>query len=89
MPDVAAVAKNRCDQKRATPCMDQHTIKGQAGYDANSFFDKVKESVIHLFISNPSTKVMMIFHCVMERINKETDQLEFTLPYFRTAPEII
>ena len=66
----------------------KYTIEGQAGYDTSSFFEKVKESVIHLFISNPSTKVVLIFHCVMERLNKETDQLEFTLPYFHTASEI-
>ena len=36
----------------------KYTIKGQAGYDTSSFFDKVKESVIKLFKSNPSTKVL-------------------------------
>ena len=31
---------------------------------------------------------MLIFRCVMERINKERGQLEFTLPYFRSDTEI-
>ena len=63
-------------------------IKGQAGYDPSSFFDTVKESVIDLLISNSSTKVVLVFHCVVKRINNKTGLPEFILPYFRTAPEI-
>ena len=45
----------------------KYTIEGQAGYDPNTFFNEVKESVIDLFQSNPSTKVMLSLKCVMER----------------------
>ena len=45
----------------------KYTIEGQAGYDPSTFFNEVKESVINLFKSNPSTKVMLSLKCVMER----------------------
>ena len=44
----------------------KYTIKGQAGYDRSTFFNEVKESVIDLFKSNPSTKLMLSLKCGME-----------------------
>ena len=43
----------------------KYTIEGQAGYDPSTFFNEVEESVIDLFQSNPSTKVMLSLKYVM------------------------
>ena len=66
----------------------KYTIEGQAGYDPNTFFNKVKESVIDLFQSNPSTKVMLSLKCVMERQDIKTGEVVFNLPYFHSDPEV-
>ena len=66
----------------------KYTIEGQAGYDPNTFFNKVKESVIDLFQSNPSTKVMLSLKCVMERQDIKTGEVVFNLPYFNSDPEV-
>ena len=66
----------------------KYTIEGQAGYDPNTFFNKVKESVIDLFKSNPSTKVMLSLKCVMERQDIKTGEVVFNLPYFNSDPEV-
>ena len=39
----------------------KYTIEGKAGYDPSTFFNEVKESVVDLFKSNPSTKVMLSY----------------------------
>ena len=66
----------------------KYTIEGQAGYDPNTFFNKVKESVIDLFQSNPSTKVMLSLKCVMERQDIKTGEVVFNLPYFNSDPGV-
>ena len=66
----------------------KYTIEGQAGYDPNTFFNEVKESVIDLFQSNPSTKVMLSLKCVMERQDIKTGEVVFNLPYFHSDPEV-
>ena len=64
----------------------KYTIEGQAGYDPSrrpwifdpsTFFNEVKESVIDLFKSNPSTKVMLSLKCVMERQDIKTAEVVF------------
>ena len=66
----------------------KYTIEGQAGYDPNTFFNKVKESVIDLFQSNPSTKVMLSLKCVMERQDIKTGEVVFNLPYFHSGTKV-
>ena len=66
----------------------KYTIEGQAGYDPNAFFNEVKESVIDLFKSHPSTKVMLSLKCVMERQDIKTGEVVFNLPYFNSDPEV-
>ena len=66
----------------------KYTIEGQAGYDPNTFFNEVKESVIDLFKSNPSTKVMLSLKCVMERQDIKTGEVVFNLPYFHSGTKV-
>ena len=49
---------------------------------------EVKESVIDLFKSNPSTKVMLSLKCVMERKDIKTGEVVFSLPYFHSGTEV-
>ena len=75
----------------------KYTIEGQAGYnpsrrlqifDLNMFFSEVKKSVIDLFKSSPSTKVILSLKCVMERQDIKTGEVVFNLPYFNSDPEV-
>ena len=66
----------------------QYKIEGQAGYDPNTFFNEVKESVIDLFKSHPSTKVMLSLKCVMERQDIKTGEVVFNLPYFHSGTKV-
>ena len=66
----------------------KYTIEGQAGYDPNTFFNEVKESVINLFKSNPSTKVMLSLKCAMERQDIKTGEVVFNLPYFHSGTKV-
>ena len=66
----------------------KYTIEGQAGYDPSMFFNEVKESVIKLFQSNPSTKVMLSFKCDMERLDIKTGEVVFNLTYFYSGTKV-
>ena len=66
----------------------QYKIEGQAGYDPNTFFNEVKESVIDLFKSNPLTIVMLSLKCVMERLDIKTGEVVFNLPYFHSGTKV-
>ena len=66
----------------------KYTIEGQAGYDQSTFFNEVKESVIDLFKSNPSTKVMLSLKCVMERQDIKTGEVVFNLLYVHSGTEV-
>ena len=75
----------------------KYTIEGQAGYDPSQkprifdpsiFFNEVKESVIDLFKSNHSTKVMLSLKCVMERQDIKTGEVVFNLPYFHSGTKV-
>ena len=81
--------KTKCKVKEAESALGdfttKYTIEGQAGYDPSTFFNEVIESVIDLFKSNPSTKVMLSLKCVMERQDIKTGEVEFNLPYFHSG----
>ena len=84
---VMSLYKKSFDVKEAesalTDFTTKYTVEGQAGYDPSTFFNEVKESVIDLFKSNPSTKVMLSLKCVMERLDIKTGEVVFNLPYFK------
>ena len=63
----------------------KYTIEGQADYDPSTFFNEVKESVIKLFQSNPSTKVMLSLKCNVERQGIKTGEVIFNLLFFRSG----
>ena len=54
----------------------------------STFFNEVKESVIDLFQSNHSTKVMLSLKCHMERQDIKTGEVVFNLPFFRSDIEV-
>ena len=66
----------------------KYTIEDKAGCDPNTFFNEVKESVIDLFQSNPSAKVMLSLKCHMERQDIKTGEVVFNLPFFRSDNEV-
>ena len=66
----------------------KYTIEGQADYDPSTFFNEVKESVIKLFQSNLSTKVILSLKCHMERQDIKTGEVVFNLPYFHLGTEV-
>ena len=66
----------------------KYTIEGQAGYDPSTFFNEIKESVIKLFQSNPSTEVMLSLKCVMERQDIKMGEVVFNLSYFHSGIEV-
>ena len=62
----------------------QYKIKGQHGYDPDSFLVKVKPIVTKLFTEIPETKIKLILNCNMERTNMETDELIHKTAKFRS-----
>ena len=88
---VMSLCKKSFEVKEAESALrdftTKYTIEGQAGYDPNTFFksNEVKESVIDLFKSNPSTKVMLSLKCAMERQDIKTGEVVFNLPYFHSG----
>jgi len=54
----------------------QYTIAGTDNFDADSFMDRSRPFVIKLLENNREIKFKMVLHCIMEKTNIKTGDVE-------------
>jgi len=62
----------------------QYTIAGKDKFDADSFTDRSRPLVIKLLENNREIKYKMVLHCIMEKTNIKTGEVESHLKAFHS-----
>jgi hypothetical protein len=65
-----------------------YKIEGRVGYDPDSFLNKIRANVTHVFSSNFSTKIKLILNCIMQKHNLETNEVIYSPANFHSYIEI-
>ena len=66
----------------------QYTIAGRDNFDADSFMDRSRPLVIKLLQNNRETKFKMALHCIMEKTNIKSREVESHPKAFHSGIEL-
>lgn len=67
----------------------QYSVKGIAGYDADSFMKLVKSDAVKLLKDNLQSKVNLALTCVMERVDLKSGEVVTAEPTFASKSEVV